>query len=153
MLAILPEYVRVSSFIFLDHHHWAVWLGIPPPSDRGQSCYVICQIVCLPYLFMPSLHCLAGQSVVFVAVDVPCPRPLQLSHTSWLPGFARVPSLLPSSPPYLSSSLRASLPPPFFTLHPFLLLPHPYSLLYLLYLLPPSSLLSASSLPTPLLLH
>ena len=69
--------------------------------------------------------------------------------TSWLPGFARVPCLLPSSPPYLSSSLRASLPPTFSTLHPFLPLPHPYSLLYLL---PPSSLLPASSLPAPLLL-
>ena len=67
--------------------------------------------------------------------------------TSWLPGFARVPSLLPSSPPYLSSSLRASLPPQFFTLHPFLPLPHPYSLLCLLYLLPPSSQLPPFQLP------
>ena len=66
------------------------------------------------------------------------------SCTSWLPGFARVPSLLPSSPAYLSSSLRASLPPPFFTLHPFLPLPHPYSLIYLL---PPSSLLPPFQLP------
>ena len=63
------------------------------------SCAVLCQIVSLPYLSRSSLHRLAGlscrlflscglqvvtikrgPSVVFEAVDMPCPRPFRFSH-------------------------------------------------------------------------
>ena len=98
---------------------------------------------------------------------------LELYTTSWLPGFARVPSLLtslhPSVPPSLlhsspsipsspflipTPSYISSLPPPSFlpssSLTPTLVLPcasPPSSLL------PSSSLLPPSSLPAPLSLH
>ena len=88
----------------MDHHHYAAVVSrgwVKASACRLQitlSCAVLCHIVSLQYLSRSSLHRLAGlpcriflsyglqvvtrgPSVIFEAVDMPCPGPFHFSHS------------------------------------------------------------------------